>query len=452
MIALDGIVRAIDRALWGPPLVLLLIGMGVYFTLKLRMLPITQFSRAMGYVFRKDTGQGDVSHFAALCTALSATIGTGNIVGVVTAIGVGGPGALFWMWVAAFFGMATKYAEGFLAIKFRRVGGDGKIAGGPMHYIEMGTGHRWLAKIFAVCGVSVALFSIGTFAQVNSITSAMGGYGIPTAASTFLLTLLVLLVTCGGIRRIAMLSEWIVPIMCIFYVGASLIVLSIHFRDLPGALGTVIGGAFCPAAATGGALGVGLLTVMQMGVGRGIYSNEAGLGSAAIAAATAKTRSPVRQGLVCMTGVFFSIVVCTMTGLVMLTTRDQTDLFHTSAEGIVLVSQAFCANLGPMGWHVVNLGIIFFAFTTILGWNYYGEKCFQYLALEKRINLYRLLFIVMIAVGPLLKLGTIFAIADICNGLMAIPNLIGLFLLRKIIIRGTLEELARKDMVEPQGH
>jgi AGCS family alanine or glycine:cation symporter len=442
MSALDEIVSAIDRVLWGPPLILLLIGVGVYFTFKLQLLPITQFSKAMGYVFRKDAGQGDVSHFAALCTALSATIGTGNIVGVVTAICVGGPGALFWMWVAAFFGMATKYAEGFLAIKFRRTGGDGKIAGGPMHYIEMGTGHRWLAEIFAACGIGVALFSIGTFAQVNSINAAAASFGIPTVASTVLLTLLILMVTCGGIHRIAMLSEWIVPIMCVFYIGASLIVLGAHFRDIPGTFGIIIRGAFCPSAATGGALGVGLLTVMQMGVGRGIYSNEAGLGSAAIAAATAKTRSPARQGLVCMTGVFFSIIICTMTGLVVLITRNQTDLFHTPAEGIALVSQAFSTNLGPMGQHVVSVGIIFFAFTTILGWNYYGEKCFQYLFREKRINLYRVLFITMIAIGPLLKLGTIFTIADICNGLMAIPNLIGLFLLRKIIIRGTREGLA----------
>jgi AGCS family alanine or glycine:cation symporter len=442
MATLDVVVGAFNRALWGPPLILLLIGTGVYFTLKLRLLPIVQFPRAMGYVFRKDSGQGDVSHFAALCTALSATIGTGNIVGVVTAIGVGGPGALFWMWIAAFFGMATKYAEGFLAIKFRRIGRDGKIAGGPMHYIEMGTGHRWLAKIFAVCGVGVALFSIGTFAQINSITAAMGSYGLPTIASTVLLTFLVFLITCGGIRRIALLSEWIVPIMCAFYIVASLTVLGIHFRGIPETFAIIIKGAFCPSAATGGALGVGLLTVIQMGVGRGIYSNEAGLGSAAIAAATAKTRSPVRQGLVSMTGVFFSIVICTMTGLVVLVTREQTDLFRTSAEGIALVSSVFNANLGQMGQHVVNVGIIFFAFTTTLGWNYYGEKCFQYLSGERWINLYRALFIAMIAIGPFLKLGTIFTIADICNGLMAIPNLIGLFLLRKIIIHGTREELA----------
>ncbi|MDR2340941.1 MAG: sodium:alanine symporter family protein [Puniceicoccales bacterium] len=439
---LDTVANAIDRVLWGPSLILLLIGVGAYFTLKLRFLPIFQFSRAMGFVFQKDSGQGDVSHFAALCTALSATIGTGNIVGVVTAISIGGPGALFWMWIAAFLGMATKYAEGFLAVKFRRVGGDGKIAGGPMYYIEMGTGHRWLAKIFAACGVCVALFSIGTFAQVNSIVAATGSFGISTATSAGLLTFLIFLATCGGIRRIATLSAWIVPSMCIFYISASLAVLGLHFHDLPKTLGIIIKGAFCPTAATGGAIGTSLLMVIQMGVGRGIYSNEAGLGSAAIAAATAKTSSPVRQGLVCMTSVFFSVIVCTMTGLVVLITRDQVDLFQTSLEGISLVSQAFSVNLGKVGHHIVNLGIIFFAFTTILGWNYYGEKCFQYFINERRINLYRGLFVVAIACGPFLKLGTIFTIADICNGLMAIPNLIGLFLLRKIVIRGTLAELS----------
>ncbi|MDR1457213.1 MAG: sodium:alanine symporter family protein [Puniceicoccales bacterium] len=442
MIAFDKIITAIDQALWGPPLILLLIGTGAYFTLKLRLLQLVQFPQAVGYIFRKDAGRGDISHFASLCTALSATIGTGNIVGVVTAIGIGGPGALFWMWISAFFGMAIKYAEGFLAIKFRRIGGDGKIAGGPMHYIEMGTGHRWLARIFAACGICVALFGIGTFAQVNSITSALGNYGISTGISTALLTLLVTLVTCGGVRRIALLSEWIVPSMCIFYIGASIAVLGIHFRDLPGTFAIIIHGALCPSAATGGIIGAGLLTVMQMGIGRGIYSNEAGLGSAAIAAAAAKTNSPVRQGLVCMTGVFFSIVICTMTGLVVLTTRDQTDLFRTSLEGVALVSRAFGVNLGQAGQHVVNVGIIFFAFTTTLGWAYYGEKCFEYLLTSRRIYFYRSLFIAMVVVGPFLKIGTIFAVADICNGLMAIPNLIGLFMLRKIIIRETMTVLA----------
>jgi AGCS family alanine or glycine:cation symporter len=439
MAALGNFFAAIDRLLWGPPLLLLLGGMGLYFTVKLRLLQVWRFPRAMAYVFSGDEGRGDVSPLASFCTALSATIGTGNVIGVATAIGIGGPGALFWMWLAAFFGMATKYAEGFLAIKFRRTGTDGRIAGGPMYYIEMGTGRKWLAKIFAFCGVAVALFSIGTFAQVNSITAAARGFGVPIAVSAVLLTGLIILVTCGGIRRIAFLSEWIVPVMCAFYIGASLVVLTMNFRDLPATFALIVRGAFCPNAVLGGSLGIGILTVIQMGISRGIYSNEAGLGSAAIVAAAARTNSPTRQGLVCMMGVFFSLIICTMTGLVLIVSRDQTGLFQSSFEGVALVSRAFGYNLGSTGQHVVNFGLIFFAFTTIMGWNYYGEKCFQYLWGLGHIRVYHTIFIAMVAVGPFLRLNTIFTIADICNGLMAVPNLIGLFLLRKVIIKGTRE-------------
>jgi AGCS family alanine or glycine:cation symporter len=307
-----------------------------------------------------------------------------------------------------------------------------------MHYIEMGTGLRWLAKIFAFCGICAALFGMGTFAQVSSITMAAGNFGIPVVATAIPLTILVAVVTCGGIRRIAILSEWVVPFMCAFYILVALAVLVIHFRDILPTLAMVIRGAFHPQAILGGSLGIGIFTVMQMGASRGTYSTEAGWGSAAIAAAAARTNSPVRQGLVCMTGVFFSILVCTMTGLVILVSRDQTGLFGGAhLEGVALVSQAFTANVGNIGRYVVNFGLIFFAFTTIMGWNYYGEKCFQYLWGLNRINFYRMVFIVLIAVGPLLKLNTIFVIADICSGFMAIPNLIGLFLLRKIIIRDT---------------
>ncbi|MDR2677716.1 MAG: sodium:alanine symporter family protein [Puniceicoccales bacterium] len=425
----------VNRLLWSPPMILTLGGMGLYFSLKLRLLQVFRFPRALACVFRGDDGHGDVSHFASLCTALSATIGTGSVVGVSTAIVAGGPGALFWMWVMAFLGMATKYAEGFLAIKFRRVGEDGKIAGGPMHYIEMGTGIRWLAKIFAICGILAALLGMGTFAQVNSITMAASNFGIPKIATAIPLTLLVAVIICGGIRRIALLSGWVVPFMCAFHVIASLVILGIHFRDILPGLGLIVQGAFCPRSILGGSLGVGLLTVMQMGVSRGTYATEAGWGSAAIAAAAARTSTPSRQGLVCMTGVFFSTVICTMTGLVLIVTREQTNLFQTSLEGIALISQAFSANIGFAGRYVVNLGLIFFAFTTILGWNYYGEKCFQYLWGLERIAFYRILFVAMIALGPLLRLNTIFIVADICSGLMIIPNLIGLFLLRKLIIR-----------------
>ncbi|MDR1456690.1 MAG: sodium:alanine symporter family protein [Puniceicoccales bacterium] len=435
MLSLREILVTINNLLWGPPLILILGGMGLYFTVKLRLLQIIRFPRALSFVFRGDDGHGDVSHFASLCTALSATIGTGSVVGVSTAIVAGGPGALFWMWIMAFLGMATKYAEGFLAIKFRRIGEDGKIAGGPMHYIEMGTGIRWLAKIFAICGILAALLGMGTFAQVNSITMAVGNFGVSKFAAAIPLTLLVAVIICGGIRRISLLSGLVVPFMCAFHVIASLVILGIHFRDILPCLGLIVRGAFRPRSIFGGSLGVGLFTVMQMGVSRGTYATEAGWGSAAIAAAAAKTNAPQRQGLVCMTGVFFSTIVCTMTGLVVIITREQTNLFQTSLEGIALISQAFSANIGIAGRYVVNFGLIFFAFTTIIGWNYYGEKCFQYLFGLEWLTFYRIVFIAMIALGPLLRLDTIFIISDICSGLMVVPNLIGLFLLRKLIIR-----------------
>jgi AGCS family alanine or glycine:cation symporter len=431
------VLETIDRLLWGAPLIFLLGGTGLYFTLRLRLLQFFHFPRAINYIFRGDSGRGDVSHFASLCTALSSTIGTGNVIGVVTAIAAGGPGALLWMWVAGFFGMATKYAEGFLAIKYRRIGEDGKISGGPMYYIEMGTGLKSLSRLFAICGIAVALFSIGTFAQVNSITMAARSFGSPIPITTAILAVLIFAISCGGIRRIAILSEWVVPIMCTLYVGAATIVLILHGKNLIPALALIFKGAFCPSALFGGSLGVGVVTVMQLGASRGMFSNEAGMGSAAIAAAAAKTNSPVRQGLVAMTGVFFSMIICTMTGLVVIITSDQTGIFSHAMEGVTLVSTAFRSNLGIIGQHIVNVGLIFFAFTTMVGWNYYGEKCFQYLRGLKYIKIYRIVFICMVLIGPFLKLDTIFILADIINGCMAIPNLIGLFLLRYVIIDET---------------
>ena len=429
--------------IWGPPLLILLVGTGVYLTLRLKLLQIFKLPLALKYVFGKDEeendegAEGDVSSFGALCTALSATIGTGNIVGVATAVKAGGPGALFWMWIAAFFGMATKYAEGVLAIKYREVDENGNMAGGPMYYIQNGLGLKWLAKIFAVLGIGVAFFGIGTFGQVKSISDAASiTFKVPLILTAIIVTVLVALVTLGGIKRISRVSEKVVPFMAGIYILGAVLVLICNYSSIPGAVSIIIRSAFNPQAALGGAAGITVQIALQRGVGRGVFSNEAGLGSAPIAAAAAKTKSPVRQGLISMTGTFFdTIVICTMTGLAIVLTGA----YSSPLEGAALTTAAFEAGLpfAVIGKYIVNIGLIFFAFTTILGWNYYGERCAEYLLGVKSILPYRMIFIALVAVGPFLSLDLIFIIADIVNGMMAFPNLIGLIGLRKVVIKET---------------
>lgn len=429
--------------IWGPPLLILLVGTGVYLTLRLKLLQIFKLPLALKYVFGKDEeendegAEGDVSSFGALCTALSATIGTGNIVGVATAVKAGGPGALFWMWIAAFFGMATKYAEGVLAIKYREVDENGNMAGGPMYYIQNGLGLKWLAKIFAVLGIGVAFFGIGTFGQVKSISDAASiTFKVPLILTAIIVTVLVALVTLGGIKRISRVSEKVVPFMAGIYILGAVLVLICNYSAIPGAVSIIIRSAFNPQAALGGAAGITVQIALQRGVGRGVFSNEAGLGSAPIAAAAAKTKSPVRQGLISMTGTFFdTIVICTMTGLAIVLTGA----YSSPLEGAALTTAAFEAGLpfAVIGKYIVNIGLIFFAFTTILGWNYYGERCAEYLLGVKSILPYRMIFIALVAVGPFLSLDLIFIIADIVNGMMAFPNLIGLIGLRKVVIKET---------------
>lgn len=439
---IQSILSTIDTIIWGPPLLVLLVGTGIYLTWKLKLLQIFKLPLALKYIFSKeedidDDAKGDVTSYGALCTALSATIGTGNIVGVATAIKAGGPGALFWMWVAAFFGMATKYAEGVLAIKYREVDENGQMAGGPMYYIKNGLGLNWLAKLFAVFGVGVALLGIGTFGQVKSIADAAQiGFNIPLVVTTLVVTILVALVTLGGIQRISSVSEKVVPFMAILYVVGVILVLIFNFSKIPSAVSLIIRSAFNPKAALGGAAGITISIAMQRGIGRGVFSNESGLGSAPIAAAAAKTKSPVRQGLISMTGTFIdTIIICTMTGLVIVVTGS----FNGNLEGANLTTAAFESGLpvALLGRYIVNIGLIFFAFTTILGWNYYGERCIEYLFGVKGIKPYKIIFIVLVAVGPFLPLEMIFIIADIVNGLMAIPNLIGLIGLRHVIIDET---------------
>ncbi|HHF6275698.1 TPA: alanine/glycine:cation symporter family protein [Haemophilus influenzae] len=441
---IESILSAIDSFIWGAPLLILLSGTGLYLTLRLGFIQIRYLPRALGYLFKKDKGgKGDVSSFAALCTALAATIGTGNIVGVATAVQAGGPGAVFWMWLVALLGMATKYAECLLAVKYRVRDKNGFMAGGPMYYIERGLGIRWLAKLFALFGVMVAFFGIGTFPQVNAITHAMQDtFNIPVLVTAIIVTLLVGLIILGGVKRIATASSVIVPFMAILYVTTSLVIILLNIEKVPNAILLIIDSAFDPQAALGGAVGLTVMKAIQSGVARGIFSNESGLGSAPIAAAAAQTREPVRQGLISMTGTFLdTIIVCTMTGIVLVLTGAWN---NPELAGATVTNYAFAQGLGTsIGATIVTVGLLFFAFTTILGWCYYGERCFIYLVGIRGVKLYRLVYIILVGLGAFLHLNLIWIIADIVNGLMAFPNLIALIGLRKVIIEETKDYFQR---------
>ena len=441
---IESILSAIDSFIWGAPLLILLSGTGLYLTLHLGFIQIRYLPRALGYLFKKDKGgKGDVSSFAALCTALAATIGTGNIVGVATAVQAGGPGAIFWMWLVALLGMATKYAECLLAVKYRVRDKNGFMAGGPMYYIERGLGIKWLAKLFALFGVMVAFFGIGTFPQVNAITHAMQDtFNIPVLVTAIIVTLLVGLIILGGVKRIATASSLIVPFMAILYVTTSLVIILLNIEKVPDAISLIIYSAFDPQAALGGAVGFTVMKAIQSGVARGIFSNESGLGSAPIAAAAAQTREPVRQGLISMTGTFLdTIIVCTMTGIVLVLTGAWN---NPDLAGATVTNYAFAQGLGTsIGATIVTVGLLFFAFTTILGWCYYGERCFVYLVGIRGVKLYRLAYIVLVGLGSFLHLNLIWIIADIVNGLMAFPNLIALIGLRKVVIEETKDYFQR---------
>ncbi|HEM4896608.1 TPA: sodium:alanine symporter family protein [Streptococcus suis] len=438
--------KAINNLVWGPPLLLLLVGTGVYLTLRLGVFQIGKLPTAFRLIFSSDqSGQGDVSSFAALCTALAATVGTGNIVGVATAITTGGPGALFWMWVAAFFGMATKYAEGFLAIKYRTKDANGQAAGGPMHYITLGMGQKWkpLAVFFAISGVLVALLGIGTFSQVNSITASLEtSFGLEPPLVSVITAISIAFVVFGGIEKISDVSTKIVPFMAILYILASITVLAVHWDQLLPTLALVFKSAFTPAAAVGGFAGATVQQAIQRGIARGVFSNESGLGSAPIAAAAAKSDNPVEQGLISMTGTFIdTIIICTLTGLTILVTGQWS---VEGLEGAPLTQAAFATVFGNTGSIALTISLVLFAFTTILGWSYYGERCIEFLFGTKSILPYRLVFVTMVALGGFLKLDLIWTIADIVNGLMALPNLIALLALSPVIIKETRQYFAKK--------
>ncbi len=428
----------VDAFVWGPPLLCLLVGTGIWLTIRLNLLQVMRLPLALKLIFKaKNEGHGDVDSFKALCTALAATVGTGNIVGVATAIKAGGPGALFWMWMAAFFGMATKYAEGVLAVKYRTVDANGNIGGGPMYYIEKGLGrnYRPLAIFFAIAGTICACFGSGTFAQVNSIVEITNiGAGIPIIYTAVVLTVLVAVITLGGLQSIAKVADKIVPFMAVLYVVTTVGIL-FAFRDaLPDAIAMVLHDAFTGTAATGGFLGASMMFAMRNGIARGLFSNESGLGSAPIVAAAAKTKWPAEQGLISMTGTFIdTIIICTMTGLTIIVSG----VWSGDLNGAAMTQSAFTMVFPVFGNLLLMIGLVLFAFTTILGWNYYGERCIAYLFGVKSIIPYRLFFIAMVACGAFLKLEVIWVIADIANGLMALPNLVALLLLTGVIVKET---------------
>ncbi|MGF1694408.1 sodium:alanine symporter family protein [Vibrio lamellibrachiae] len=437
---IQSVLQTINSFVWGPPLLILLVGTGVYFTFSLGFLQFRHLPTALKLVFTKDknaSSKGDVSSFAALCTALSATIGTGNIVGVATAIKLGGPGALFWMWIAAVFGMATKYAECLLAVKYRKVDDKGQMIGGPMYYLQYGVGSKALAIMFAISALGVACFGIGTFPQVNAIIDASEiSFGVTREISAPILTFLVACVTLGGIQSIAKVAGKVVPVMAVFYVVTCASVIILNADKLYDAVELVLVSAFTSTAASGGFLGASIMLAIQSGIARGVFSNESGLGSAPMAAAAAKTDSCVKQGLISMTGTFFdTIIICTMTGLALILTGA----WQSGYAGAAMTTHAFAEGLssdtlGPM---LVSIGLMFFAFTTILGWNYYGERCVVFLLGTKAVLPYKIIFICLVASGAFLHLDLIWIIADIVNGLMAIPNLIGLIALRHVVIEET---------------
>lgn len=457
--AINSVLETIDNLVWGVPLMVLILAGGFLLTARLGLLQMRRLPLALKWMYKnEDGGHGEVTSFAALCTALSATIGTGNIVGVATAITTGGPGALFWMEIAAFFGMATKYSEGLLAVKYRTVAEDGHSLGGPFYYIEKGMGvkYKWLAKAFAFFGVGVGLFGIGTFTQVNGIASAVkgffdphdlhmvkipgiGNYSWAVIISSLILAFCVAAVIIGGLKRIASVTQVIVPFMALIYIIFSIMLLIFNIKEVPAAFVTIVKAAFNPSAVTGGIVG-SMIVAMQKGIARGIFSNEAGLGSAPIAAAAAQTKEPVRQGLVSMTGTFIdTIVICTMTGLSIVLTGAWK---QEGLEGVQVTSYAFRNGLpfpSQLSSFVLVICLVFFAFTTILGWDYYSERCLEYLTDSnfKIIKGYRYIYILAVFIGPYMTVSAVWTIADIFNGLMAIPNMIALFALSGVIVKET---------------
>lgn len=436
----------IRNFIWGAPLLVLLVGTGVFLTFRLKGLQIRglMYSLYLAFIKRKEDSDeaGDISHFQALMTALAATVGTGNIAGVATAIVAGGPGALFWMWITGIFGMATKYSEAVLAIKYREKDEFGTMSGGPMYYISKGLGLKWLGALFAIFA-AIAAFGIGNMVQSNSVAEAVkASLNIPHYITGIVLAGFTAMVVLGGIKSIARVTQVLVPVMIVIYFVGALIILMLKINLIPGIFAQIFKSAFTPTAALGGFLGATLRETMREGVARGVFSNESGLGSAPIAAAAARTPNPVKQALVSMTQTFIdTLVICTMTGLVILSSG----LWTLDKTGAELTALSFSEALpGGIGEFVVTFGLIFFAYSTILGWCYYGEKSIEYLFKERAVKIYRIVFVIFVAVGTMLKLQTVWTLADIMNGLMAFPNLVGLIGLSTIIASETNKYFYKK--------
>ena len=446
------VISLINNIVWGAPMLIIIVGVGIFLTVGLSLLPLRKIGRGFVLMWqgRTSEGTGDISAFHALMTSLSATIGTGNIAGVATAIVLGGPGAVFWMWITALVGMATKYSEAVCAVHFRETDSTGKHIGGPMYYIQNGLGPKWkwLAITFAAMG-AIAAFGIGNMVQSNSIADALDDENISPLVSAVALFLLISMVLIGGITRIAVWAGKLVPLMTILYVLSCLAILIINYGAIPAALNLIVTTAFTGTAATGGFAGAAVAAAIQFGIARGVFSNEAGLGSAPIAHAAARTNSPITQGHIAMLGTFIdTIIICSMTALVIITTG----VWSSGETGVDLTARAFDSVL--MGGHyIVVFSLVIFAFTTILGWSYYGEKCWQYLFGVKRVPIYRIAWVVAVFIGPWALtwketaragIDLIWLIADTLNAAMALPNLIALVLLAPVVIRLTQEYYDKK--------
>ena len=446
----------INSIVWGAPMLIIIVGVGLFLTVGLSLLPLRKIGRGFVLMWqgRTSTGTGDISAFHALMTSLSATIGTGNIAGVATAIVLGGPGAVFWMWITALVGMATKYSEAVCAVHFRETDSTGKHIGGPMYYIKNGLSSKWkwLAGVFAAMG-AIAAFGIGNMVQSNSIADALDDHDIYPLVTSVILFILISMVLLGGITRIAVWAGKLVPFMTILYVASCLIILVINYAEIPAAFQLIVTTAFTGTAATGGFAGAAVAAAIQFGIARGVFSNEAGLGSAPIAHAAARTKDPITQGHIAMLGTFIdTIIICSMTALVIITTG----VWSSGETGVDLTAMAFDSVL--MGGHyIVIFSLVIFAFTTILGWSYYGEKCWQYLFGVKRVAIYRVAWIAAVFIGPWALtwketaragIDLIWLIADTLNAAMALPNLIALVLLAPIVIRLTREYYDKQSVEE----
>ena len=441
----EQVIDSVNSVVWGPVMLILLLGTGVFLTIGLRGMTITRIPYAFGQLLkgRKGSGEGEISPFNALMTALSSTVGTGNIAGVATAIGIGGPGALFWMWCTALVGMATKYAEAVLAVNYRETDAAGKKVGGPMYYIKNGLSKRWrpLAFLFALFG-SLAGFGLANTVQSNTVSQVLlNNFDVPTIVSGLVMAIMVALVLLGGLVRIAKVAGKLVPMMTIIYLVTTFIILMMHLSEIPAALALIVDSAFNGTAATGGFAGATVMLALRMGVSRGIFSNESGLGSAPIAHAAAETNSPVRQGTIAMLGTFIdTLIICTMTGLVLIVSG----VWNSDLQGAAMTLMVFDSTL-PFGGNILSLCIALFAFTTMLGWSYYGERCAQFLLGPKVVMPFRILWVIGVFIGTQMSLGLVWKMSDALNGMMAIPNLLALLLLSPVVFKLTKQYFQQQD-------